>query len=261
MNADAHAAQGGDAPLQHFAEKWLAREPEMRFAEPFFSAGERPRMRAWGALLHELRESRFELAEPGVAQAKTAWWAEELLRTEAGEPRHPVTLRLPSQAPWTALARALLASAADGGRTATTAEALAALQPAAQAVVAVEAALFGGSADLSAERSLAAHWLLSRLPHGLADDDQARLPMHLLARHHLTAADLPGERSRALLRDWGLELLEAGAPALPASVALFRRVRHRLDRQRLRALARTGAALPPPPHRALWHAWRAARGG
>ena len=76
MNAAAHAAQGGDAPLQHFAEKWLAREPEMRFAESFFSAGERPRMRAWGALLHELRREWRGLTMLGgsLGPLAIAWW-------------------------------------------------------------------------------------------------------------------------------------------------------------------------------------------
>jgi hypothetical protein len=257
--SDGEAAAGHDA-LAHFVEKWLAREPEMRFADPFFAPVDRARARAWGALLHELRESMFELGDPGVARAKTAWWAEELLRAQAGEPRHPVTASLPSDAPWQALARAIVALPADAERSATTAEAIARLEPAARAMCAVEAALFGAQADADAARSVAAHWLLHRLPRGLADDDLARLPMHLLARHALTAGDLPTAKSRPLLRDWGAELLAAAPLPLSPATAFFRRARHRLDRQRLRALARTGLPSPPSPPGALWQAWRAARG-
>ncbi|MCX7041417.1 MAG: hypothetical protein NT117_01745, partial [Gammaproteobacteria bacterium] len=63
----------------HFVGKWLQREPEMVFAEVFCPAADKPAFRAWGALLHELRESLFELSDPGVARIKTAWWAEELI--------------------------------------------------------------------------------------------------------------------------------------------------------------------------------------
>ena len=254
-------AGSDDAALAHFVEKWLAREPEMRFAEPFFPPAERLHARAWGALLHELREALFELAEPGVARAKTAWWSEELLRLSAGEARHPITLRLPASAPWPTLARALLALPNDAGRSADTREALAALRPAAEAAAAVESAIFAAAATDEMPASLATHWLLGRVPRGLADDDLARLPMHLLARHGLTAAELPTERSRPLLRDWGAELLAATPASLPRQAPLFRRARHRLDRQRLRELARTGVPMPPSPPVALWQAWRAARGG
>ncbi len=249
-----------DDALAHFVAKWLQREPEMRFAEPFLPPVQRERAQAWGALLHELREAAFELSDPGVARAKTAWWAEELLRASAGEARHPVTARLGAGAPWAALSRELLRLPEVDGRSASTAQALAALQPAAEAAAAVESALFAAGDDALAAHSLAVHWLLSRLPQGLADEDQARLPMHLLARHGLTAAELPTERSRPLLRDWGSELLAASPGRLPPGVALFRRARHRLDRQRLRALAREGLPRPPSPPAALWQAWRAARG-
>lgn len=249
-----------DDALAHFVAKWLQREPEMRFAEPFLPPPRRERAQAWGALLHELREAAFELSDPGVARAKTAWWSEELLRTSAGEARHPLTARLGADAPWAAFSRELLRLTESDGRSASTAEALAALQPAARAAAAVEAGLFDASVDEGAARSLGLHWLLSRLPQGLADEDQARLPMHLLARHGLTAAELPSERSRPLLRDWGAELLAAGPDRLPTGIALFRRTRHRFDRQRLRALAREGLPRPPSPPAALWQAWRAARG-
>lgn len=249
-----------DAARVHFVDKWLAREPEMRFVEPFCPAGQRERFRAWGALLHELREAAFELSDPGVARAKAAWWAESLLAIGSGQVRHPLAAGLPSHAPWNELARGLLSMAGEAPRVADTREAIERLLPSAGAVARVEAAVFDGPVVEDAARSLAVHWLLHRLPHGLAADDLARVPMHLLARHDLAATDLPSARSRALLRDWGAELLAATPVALPQA-PLFRRARHRLDRARLRALAATGEPRPPAPPRALWQAWRAAREG
>jgi hypothetical protein len=251
-------SEGGAAARGHFVAKWLAREPEMRFVEPFCPAPLRGRFLAWGALMHELRETLFELSDPGVARAKAGWWAETLLATTAGESRHPLLAVMPADAPWRVLAGALVAVAGDAPRVSGTGDALARLLPAADAASRVEAAVFGGAATQDVALSLAVHWLLHRLPHGLADDDQARIPMHLLARHGLSASDLPSARSRALLRDWGTDLLAATPVALPEA-ALFRRARHRLDRVRLRALARTGEPRPAAPPTALWHAWHAAR--
>jgi hypothetical protein len=254
------SAAAADAAIAHFVDKWLAREPEMRFVEPFLPPGQRLRFRVWGALLHELREAVFELSDPGLIRAKTGWWAEEMLRLGRAEASHPLTIHLPAQAPWAGLARALLELPMDPPRSSGVEDALAALQAPAMAIATVEASIFDGVADVAAARSLAAHWLASRIPQGLADDDLARLPMHLLARHGLTAADLPTTRSQALLRDWGAELRAASGVRLPAQVALFRRARHRLDQRRLQALVRTGFPAPPRPPIALWDAWRAARG-
>ena len=35
-----------------------------------------------------------EVSDPGVARAKLQWWRDELLRTQAGEPRHPLSQAL-----------------------------------------------------------------------------------------------------------------------------------------------------------------------
>jgi hypothetical protein len=124
----------------------------------------------------------------------------------------------------------------------------------------VENALFRArDADESAADALAVHWLLHRLPAGLAEEDGARVPMHLLARHGLTATQLH-EAPAALLRDWAGELLRA----LPArgQGAFLRRARLRFDAARLRLMA--GGASPadqePAKLATLWRAWRAARG-
>jgi hypothetical protein len=269
----------GDA-CAHFVSKWQQREPGMRIAEVFCPAADKPVFRAWGALLHELRETLFELSDARVTGVKTGWWAEELIGVGQGRQRHPLTAALlerpnASAAPWSALARALLDFDADAPRAADTEQALAALLPTANAIIAVEASLFSTDASSDAARSLAVHWLLHRLPRGLAHEDQARIPMHLLARHGLTAAELgagaaQGKRAPksanssqaskldALLRDWGRELA-AAMPAQVGGAALLRRGQHRFDQARAQRLAAGKGLSEPPPLHSLWRAWRAAR--
>jgi hypothetical protein len=262
------------AATAHFVEKWWRREPEMRIAAVFSAradagadarADAELRFSSWGALLHELREALFELSDPGVGAAKRGWWAEELQLISQARPRHPLGEALASlpdaqAAPWTGLALAVAGGAVDE-RSADTAQALAALRPLAQSTLAVENALFRvRDAGEGVADALAVHWLLHRLPAGLAEEDGARVPMHLLARHGLTATQL-GEAPGALLRDWAGELLQA----LPerGQGAFLRRARQRFDAARLRKLA--GGDAGPTDHEpaqlaTLWRAWRAARG-
>lgn len=243
----------------HFVGKWLQREPEMALAEVFCPVADKPVFRAWGALLHELRESLFEISDPGVARIKTAWWAEEIIGLGQGRQRHPLGEELLGRdAPWSPLGRALMAFEADSIRATDTDEAVAALLPLAEAVLQVECGLFSARQSADASRSLAIHWLLQRLPEGLASEDQARIPMHLFARHGITAAELPTARAEPLLRDWAKELLSALSPALPGA-ALVRRSRAGFDHARLHRLASSNRFGPPPAPLTLWRAWRAAR--
>lgn len=255
MSATPHAAAG------HFVAKWHAREPEMALAEPFCPVPLRPRFRAWGALLHELREALFELSDPRVTAVKGPWWAEELAGLAAARARHPLTLSLAAagDAPWQPLARALAEAmvAADDGRPGDTRQAIAALVPLGSAVAAVERALFGAAADEGAAVALAVHWLLHRLPGGLAAPDQARIPLHLMARHGLDAVALAGGHGGLLVRDWAGEL-GAALPAMPSPV-LFRRLRTGFDRARLARLAAGRGFGPPPAPVSVWRAWRLAR--
>lgn len=263
------------ATTTHFVHKWWSREPEMRIAAAFCAGADSTppggraeaelRFQCWGALLHELREALFEIADVGVAAAKRGWWAEELQAIAAGSPRHPLGEALAATsssaaAPWTGLALAVLGRAIDGARAADGEEALANLLPLAEATIAVENALFQARGDAAAARALALHWLLQRLPAGLAAEDGARIPMHLLARHGLTAAQLP-RAGDALLRDWGAELA-AAMPSATVGAAFLRRAATRFDRARLQRLAgRGGRGLAETAALAtLWRAWQAARG-
>lgn len=243
----------------HFVGKWLHREPEMVFAEVFCPGGDKPAFRAWGALLHELRESLFELRDPGVARIKTAWWAEEMIGLGRGIQRHPLSAVLRGRdAPWSSLGRALLAFESDPVRAPDTGAALASLEPLADAVLQVECRLFNANGSPDAPRSLAVHWLLHRLPEGLGSDDQARIPMHLFARHGVRADPLFVAQAQPLLRDWALELT-AAAPSQLHGAALLRRTRAAFDRARLERLASSNRLDAPPPALNLWRAWRAAR--
>lgn len=232
----------------------------MQFAEVFCPAACKPYFRAWGALLHELRETLFELSDARIISIKTAWWAEELIGLAQGHTRHPLTQALlGTDAPWESLGRALLQHASnDDVRATDTAEAMGLLRPMAKAVIAVEAALFHAkAADDSAAHALAIHWLLQRLPQGMGMDDQARIPMHLFARYSLNAGQLAAGQGEALLRDWARELATALPNALTGN-ALIRRARARFDRARLDRFVAGKGFTEPPVATTFWRAWRAA---
>ena len=243
--------------IEHFVAKWHRREPEMALAEVFCAPDQRTRFRAWGALVHELREAAFELSDARVTAVKSQWWAEELLNLSQGRGRHPISaeLALPSL-PWAALARALMEQAQFDARPGDAADALDQVRGLASALSRVEAGVFGDTPSPDAAQALAVHLLLQRLPAGLAGEDQARLPLNLLARHGLTAAQVAAGQGEALLRDWAREL----SAALPAPQGpLFRRLRTRFDRVRLDRLAAGKGFAPAAAPLTVWRAWRVAR--
>ncbi len=244
-------------PMAHFVEKWQRREPEMALAEVFCPPEQRVVYRAWGALLHELREATFELSDARVTAAKTQWWAEELLLVARGAGRHPVCTVMPANLPWAALARALVEQAVYDDRPADAAQAIGQLTPLAEAIATIEGGVHGVAPPVQA---VAVHLLLQRLPHGLVAEDQARLPLNLMARHGFTIAQVAEGQGEPLLRDWARDLLAVlPPPARPSS--LYRRLRTGFDRARLQRLAAGRGFDPPPAPASLWRAWRLARAG
>lgn len=246
------------AAATEFAHKWLHREPEMGLVLRFIPVAQRESAVRWGALLSELRETAFELSDPAVTEAKLGWWAEELLRFGQGQPRHPLGQDLPEGLPWRDLATALVTVGGDQGRPADPDAAVAQLAVFASALARVESAWFGAPPQPLAEASLAIHLLAQRLVHGRGDDDAARVPMNLLARHALTPAALSGVDGEAAVRDWAGVLRER-APGPGPGMVLFRRLRAGLDLEQLEHLRSYPDRGWRPGPLSVWRGWRLAR--
>ena len=60
----------------------------------FAPAGLRADLAAVTAWRDQVRGVLTGVSDPGVARAKLQWWRDELLRTQAGEPRHPLSQAL-----------------------------------------------------------------------------------------------------------------------------------------------------------------------
>ena len=243
--------------LQHFVSKWYAREPEMQFAEVFVPHSEKLLFHAWGALLHELKHTLFELSDARVTEVKTAWWADEFQRMSIGQPRHPITQALVDvPAPWISLSKSMFSVIETAAiRASNTQQAMTNLLPFANAVIEIEDLVFDCRIATS-EKIFAVHCLLHRLPHGLAADDQARIPMHLMARHSINAAQLPTIGQNGLLQDWATELNSVLGEK--AAGSLFRRARTRFDQVQLANLMAAKGMKKAPSPKLLWWAWRAA---
>ena len=243
--------------LQHFIAKWYAREPEMQFAEVFVPRSEKLLFHVWGALLHELKHTLFELSDPRVTEVKTAWWADEFQRLSNGQPRHPITQALTDiAAPWLSLSSSLFSVLETASmRAGNTEQAISNLMPFANAVIEIEDLVFSCKTATS-EELFAVHCLLQRLPHGLSAEDLARIPMHLMARHSVNAAQLPKIGQNGLLQDWATELRSVLAEKPAASV--FRRARARFDQAQLANLMAGKGFVKAPALKLLWQAWRAA---
>jgi hypothetical protein len=245
--------------LQHFVAKWYAREPEMRWAEVFCAAASKETFQAWGAFQHELRHTLFELSDARVTEVKTLWWADECHRTAAQNARHPISTKLQAYpADWSALAKAII-SIDHSTRAGDSDEAIAQLMPLATALHAIETVLFSSTYDAEAAKSIAISILLHRLPNGLAMEDRARIPMHLLARHSTSVAELAGLGiHHALLKDWAREL-QARLPKRLSQACIFRNTRIRFDHVRLSTLIKGNGFAASNPQMNVWRAWRAAR--
>ena len=87
------SASAAEGAFASYLEKWLEAEPEARLMRLFVPAARAPGTAATLVMLHELESAAFAL-EPRPAQAKLAWWQEELRRHGEGAPRHPITLAL-----------------------------------------------------------------------------------------------------------------------------------------------------------------------
>ncbi len=221
--------------LDSFLEKWRARWPEWQIAETFVPASQRELAVAWFALLQEFEDAMNVQGETLPADAKLAWWGEELRDWSRQRSRHPLGRVLePHAAPWFALGEVLPVLQQLRATPASGASAFATVAPLAQAIASIEKSLFGveaAEADL-----IASHWLALRL-FGAGD----------------IAAPKDGDEaawSRQLLQKWP-QNTAAGVP---------RKIHSALLRERLRRLRPgTQGIAPASLPRVLWLAWRAAR--
>ncbi len=289
------AAMAETAACDAFIGKWHAREPGMAIAEGFCPGALRLRFRLWGALLSEMREAAFELSDARVVEVKSSWWADELVRTGKGQPRHPLTQALAdeigSDGPWSELARGVAMAASSEARPADAEAAVQSMRSFATAIVRFENALFasstlensgqGGSivadrdshgvstaqasaVEADAVQATCVHLLVQRLQTGLRSDDGGRVPLSLLARHRINAAQLVEVQGAPALLEWA-STLQALSLASTRFDTTYRAVRTEFDRGELRHLTRIHADLGPSqfsrlaPLHDVWIAWRAAR--
>ena len=229
--------------LDSFLDKWRTRWPEWRVVEVFVPAAQRQLAVAWFALLQEFADAMNIPGDPLPADAKLAWWGEELRDWSRQRSRHPLGRVLePHRAPWFELAEALPVLIRLRERPQNEAEALEAVRPLATAVVDVEAALFGFTTERTLALSIGVQWLAMRL----GEAGEAAVPIRLAED-----AD-PAQRrwSEGLLRQW---------PAR-SDGAIPRRLWSALARARQQRFTTAGEGIAPlSPARALWLGWRAAR--
>lgn len=229
--------------LDSFLDKWRSRWPEWSVAEPFVAESQRAVALAWFALLQEFDDMLNASGDPLPADAKLAWWGEELRSWAAQRSRHPLGRVLePIRAPWASLAETLpdlveaRAVALDG------ASAERALANYADAVAAVEAVLFNDTPRSGAGRAVQLQTLAQRLQ----DAGVAAVPRSLLDEESSTATQ---RWAQLLLKGWGTRV--------PGPRA--RRVWSSLARARLAAQA-AGKPIEATPVRTLLRVWWAARG-
>jgi hypothetical protein len=232
--------------LDSFLDKWRTRWPEWRVVEVFVPVAQRQLAIAWFALLQEFTDAMNIAGDPLPADAKLAWWGEELRDWSRQRSRHPLGRVLePNRAPWFELAETLPVLIRLRERPQDPAAAFELVQPLATAVANVESALFGAAAGVVGQplvRSISAQWLATRLD-GAGD---AAVPVH------------SGNHADPSQRGWSQELLEQW-PARNGD-AVPRRLWSALARSRLRRFTAAGEGYAPlSPVRALWLGWRMAR--
>lgn len=229
--------------LDSFLDKWLARWPEWRVVETFVPVAQRRLAIAWFALQQEFTDAMNIAGDPLPADAKLAWWGEELRDWSRQRSRHPLGRVLePHRAPWFELAEALPALIRSRERPRDAESAFDAVRPLAIAIAGVEHALFPWAGSEEAIQALCAQLLATRLEGA----GEAAVPLRVAAAEPPRRDDWVGE----LLLRW---------PS-PNTGPLPRRLAAALARSQLQRSGAGGesiATLSPP--RALWLGWRAAR--
>lgn len=229
--------------LDSFLDKWRMRWPEWRVVEIFVPEAQRQLAVAWFSLLQEFTDGMNIAGDPLPADAKLAWWGEELRDWQQQRSRHPLGRVLePHRAPWFELAEALpaLQRLRERPRDAAAAEELA--RPLATAIAGVEAVLFGAQVSEQAARAIAVQLLFARLEGA----GESALPLQLPANAEASQAGWANH----LRQQW--PVLKGGASA--------RRLWSALTFSRLQRFTTAEDGMAPlSPAAALWRGWRAAR--
>lgn len=231
--------------LDSFLDKWRYRWPEWRVAEVFVPAHQREPAVAWFTLLQEFEDAMNIVGDPTPADAKLAWWGEELRDWSRRRSRHPLGRMLePHEAPWFDLAEALPALVRLRERPRDMMSAFAAAQPLAQAMVAVEDRLLDhaeAQSPVLRAQAICCQLLASRL----SAIGGSAVPLEAVERSGAEQA-------------WAQALLDQWPPH--AGEAVPRRLWSALMRSRLQRFGREGQGTKPLSGlRLLWLAWRAAR--
>lgn len=229
--------------LDSFLDKWLARWPEWRVVETFVPASRRRLAIAWFALQQEFTDAMNIAGDPLPADAKLAWWGEELRDWGRQRSRHPLGRVLePHRAPWFELAEALPALIRLRERPLDAESAFDSVRPLAVAIAGVEQALFPEPTGEAAIQALCAQLLAARLEGA----GEVAVPVRIAGIQEPTRADWVGE----LLLHWP----SRNTGPLP------RRLAAALARSQLQRSGAGGESIATPsPPRALWLGWRAAR--
>ena len=229
--------------LDSFLGKWLARWPEWRVVETFVPVSQRRLAIAWFALQQEFTDAMNIAGDPLPADAKLAWWGEELRDWSRQRSRHPLGRVLePYRAPWFELAEALPTLIRLRERPLDAESAFDAVRPLAVAIAGVEHALFPAPASSEAIQVLCAQLLAARL-EGVGE---VAVPLHVAGAEGPTRDAWVGE----LLLRWPAR---EGGP-------LPRRLAAALARSQLQRSGAGGESIATlSPLRALWLGWRAAR--
>lgn len=191
-----------NSSLDSFLEKWRSRWPEWQVAEAFVPVAQRELAVAWFALLQEFEDAMNIEGETLPADAKLAWWGEELRDWARQRSRHPLgrVLEPHRDAPWFALGEALPVlqrlRETEGGAALETA------RPLAQAIADVERVLFGAQVDADV---IASCLLASRYAMPLPGKVIGAAPRRVLVALQRLRTQTPGKAPslpRVLWRSW-----------------------------------------------------------
>ena len=229
--------------LDSFLDKWRLRWPEWRVVEVFVPSAQRGLALAWFALLQEFTDAMNISGDPLPADAKLAWWGEELRDWSRQRSRHPLGRVLePHHAPWFELAETLPVLVRMREAQSEPATAFDTVRPLALAIAQVESALFGHGSSGALVQAINLQLLAARLHEA----GNAAVPVSLASQ------------SNTPTPNWAAQLLQQW-PARNDG-AIPRRLWSALARSRLqRFTAAEEGVAPLSPASAVWLGWRAAR--